>query len=518
MEKKVKGKGGQLGVRTRMAPSPTGELHIGGLRTLLFNYAFAKHNRGKFVLRIEDTDRERLIPGVLEKILTVIKQYGLSWDEGPEVRGPYGPYVQSQRLEFYQKYTQQLIKKGKAYWCFCSHERLAKMRQEQKEQGRVPKYDRKCLKLSRNEIERKVKADEPRVARLKIPDRQKVSFEDQVMGKVEVISDDLDDQVLLKSDGYPTYHLAVVVDDHLMKISHVIRGVEWISSTPKHVLLYDALGWSMPIYAHLPVFLDKEHRGKMSKRWGATSAQSFLDRGYLAEAVLNYLMLLGWAPADNQELFTLEEFVKKFTLDGINRANPAFDIKKLDWFNKEYLKRLSDEELGRRLGEYLWSRHSDLVLESKSKANETKSNWILKPVGNGKEAKTRLLIRIAPLVKERLTTLGEFEELAGFFFKRPSVPKAGWKADSLAHLKTADEVLKEVKGDDWKLEKLNTTLMGVVEKKGFKTGGFFMSLRLAICGKQVTPPLTESVIILGKEETVKRLNQAIKSNAVPERK
>src|SRR3990172_924239 len=304
-------------VRTRMAPSPTGEYHIGHIRTLLYNYAFAKKEKGDFILRIEDTDRERYVEGASERILDVIESYGLGWDEGPRVGGPHEPYFQSQIL----------LDRGAAYYCFCTQERLEKMREEQKAQGVVStKYDRLCLKLDESEIGRNLKEKLPHVIRMKVPDNKEVAFNDLVDGDISFPSYDIDDQVLIKSDGFPTYHFAVVVDDHLMEISHVMRGNDWISSTPKHVLLYQAFGWGMPYFAHIPNLKEMGAGRKLSKRFGAVAAQEFLNEGYLPEAVLNFLMFLGWNPGTEKEFYNLEEFIIDFSIDKIHKTDlVAFD-------------------------------------------------------------------------------------------------------------------------------------------------------------------------------------------------
>ncbi|KKQ64443.1 MAG: Glutamate-tRNA ligase [Candidatus Shapirobacteria bacterium GW2011_GWF1_38_23] len=332
-------------VRTRMAPSPTGELHIGGLRTLLYDYALARQNHGQFILRLEDTDQKRHVEGAESRIFQVIKDYGLSWDEGPDIGGPYGPYVQTKRLNIYQKYIKELLDQDLAYYCFCSEQRLTEMREVQKAAHKVPKYDRHCLKLSSKEIKQKIENGEKYVIRLKMPDNENIVFKDLIRGEIKFNTNELDDQVLIKSDGIPTYHFAVVVDDHLMKITHIFRGEEWISSTPKQILLYKYFKWEVPNFAHLTVLLDPSGHGKMSKRHGSTHARAFLDDGYLPEAMLNFLMLLGWNPGTDKELFTLDEFIKEFNLEHLHKKSPIFDRKKLDYFNGLYIRQKSDEEL-----------------------------------------------------------------------------------------------------------------------------------------------------------------------------
>jgi len=462
-----------------MAPSPTGEYHIGHIRTLLYNWAFAKKEGGDFIIRIEDTDRERYVEGAVDKILDVISDYGFSWDEGPRVDGPYGPYVQSERLDIYKKYAQILLEKDRAYYCFCSEERLAKMREEQKSKKVATKYDRHCLSLNEKEVEKKLRGGTPFVIRMKVPDNEVVRFKDLVFGEISVSSNDIDDQVLIKSDGFPTYHFAVVVDDHLMKITHVIRGNDWIPSTPKHVLLYQAFGWEMPYFAHLPNLKEMGASKKLSKRYGAVSAREFLDEGYLPEAVLNFLMFLGWNPGSDKEFYTLEEFIRDFSIDKIHKTDlVSFDRNKLLWMNSQYIQKLSDEEFAER---------------------------VLKFAPKG--IKKSFLQKIAPLVKSRIKTLSELKEIAGFFFAIPEVDKKMLGENWREHLQVAYKVISGLK--EWDLEKLNSSLMDEIAKNGFNVGKFFMDLRIAITGKKATPPINDSILILGKKETMLRLRRVL---------
>ena len=459
-----------------MAPSPTGEYHIGHIRTLLYNWAFAKKNKGKFIIRIEDTDRERYVQGAVKRILDVISEYGFTWDEGPRVGGPYSPYIQSQRLDIYQKYAKFLIEKKLAYYCFCSQERLIKMREEQTSKGISPtKYDRLCLKLKENEIEKKLKENTPFVIRLKVPADKTIKFKDLVLGDISVSSNDIDDQVLIKSDGYPTYHFAVVVDDHLMKISHVIRGNDWVSSTPKHILLYQAFKWKMPYFAHIPNLKEMGAAKKLSKRFGAVSAKEFLNEGYLPEAVLNFLMFLGWNPGTNKELYTLEEFVNDFSIEKIHKVDlVAFDRLKLAWMNGQYIKKLSDEEFARRVKPFAHSRASQ-----------------------------KKLVELAPLVKDRIKKLSEFRILTDFIFeeKEPIVVSKNY----LVHISNAIKYLDRLKS--WNKESIDKALLGTVSENQFNKSDFFMDLRGVIAGSKVTPPINESIKILGKNETLRRLKR-----------
>src|SRR3989344_1801847 len=467
-------------VRTRMAPSPTGEYHIGHIRTLLYNWAFAKKNKGDFIIRIENTDRERYVEGATDRILDVISDYGLSWDEGPRVGGPYGPYIQSERLDIYQEHAQILLKKKAAYYCFCSEERLAKMREEQKARGVVStKYDRLCIKLKKQEIEEKLVNKLPYVIRMKVPENKEVTFNDLITGKISISSNNIDDQVLIKSDGFPTYHFAVVVDDHLMKISHVMRGNDWIPSTPKHILLYEAFGWKMPYFAHIPNLKEMGAGKKLSKRFGAVSAREFLDEGYLAEALLNFLMFLGWNPGTDREFYSLEEFIRVFSIEKIHKTDlVAFDRDKLLWMNNQYIQKLTDEDFAQRSLKFA-------------------------PVGIDK----KLLIKLSPLVKSRIKKLSELRQLAGFFFEKPRVDKKMLGKNWVEHLQAAHNIIENL--DSWDLENLNDNLMKKIEKKGFKTGDFFMDLRIAIAGSKFTPPINDSIVILGKEETLKRINKIL---------
>ena len=465
-------------VRVRFAPSPTGIPHIGNTRTALFNWLFARQNGGRFIVRFEDTDRKRYRPEAEEKILEILEFLGLNWDEGPKVGGPYGPYFQSQRLELYRQTAEELVQKGAAYYCFCSPQRLENLRKEQKERGQIPRYDRHCLFLSKKEIEEKKRAGRY-VIRLKMPDNKVFSWQDLIQGEVRINSKEVDDQVLLKSDGFPTYHLAVVVDDHLMKISHVFRGVEWISSVPKHLALYEALGWDVPKMAHLPLILGPD-RTKLSKRYGAKSVLDYRDEGYLKEALINFMAYLGWSYKDNAQLLSLEELRRVFNLKSVQKQNAIFDIKKLDWFNGQYIRMKSNEELVK----------------------------LLKPFAP-KEASEEILAKIIPLIKERIVKLSDFQSLAGFFFKRPKLTPSLFKDKNYKnYLGKAIEALQSIKV--WNEPEITNALIALIEKNGWKTGDFFMALRIAITGSSFTPPINDSMAILGRKETLLRLKLAAK--------
>lgn len=469
-------------VRTRMAPSPTGEYHVGHISTLLKNYAFAKKHSGQFVLRIEDTDQERKVEGAVEKILSVIKAYGLDWDEGPEKCGPYAPYIQSERLAIYKEYAQSLLDSGAAYYCFCTKDRLEQLRADQMASKQKPRYDKHCRALTTEQVQEKLASACEYVIRLKVPDDQAVVFNDLVRGEISIHSSEVDDQVLLKSDGFPTYHLAVVVDDYLMKITHVLRGEEWISSTPKHILLYQAFGWQPPVYAHIPVFLNPDGKGKMSKRKGTVSAQSFLDAGYLPEALLNFFMILGWTPKDQREILTLEEYIEEFDPKDISPKSVVFDLQKLAWINGMYIRRLPLEELIVRLRPFLPKDFPENKLQT-----------------------------IVPLISERLTKLSEVEELTQFFYRDISVD-----SKLLLGKQTADQVktqlIKTVAVlealDNWQVEHLETSIRNLQEAEDWKKRDYFMLLRIASTGKTATPPLFETMEAIGKESVISRFKKA----------
>lgn len=472
-----------MNVRTRMAPSPTGEYHVGHLATLLKNYAFAKKHHGKFILRIEDTDQERKVEGAVEKIMTVIRGFGLDWDEGPDVGGPYGPYVQSERLPIYREYVEKLLEQGNAYYCFCSKERLDEVRTKQIAEKTPPMYDRHCRALSSAEVEEKLRTHPSFVIRLKVPDNETITFTDLIRGNISVESAIVDDQVLLKSDGYPTYHLGVVVDDYLMKITHIMRGEEWISSTPKHVLLYQAFGWEQPIYAHIPIFLNPDGKGKMSKRKGTVSAQSFLDQGFLPEALLNFFMILGWSPKDQREIITVEEYIQEFDPKDISAKSVVFDLKKLDWINGIYIRNLSLPELKQRLAPYIPQDFPQDKLDA-----------------------------TIPLISERLVKLSDFNYLTEFFYKDITVDQ------SVLLKKSSNEVVgqqleKTTKAlesiETWNHESIDTAIRDVQEKEQWKKSQFFMMLRVAVTGQEATPPLFETMEVIGKTLTLSRLKEAL---------
>jgi len=474
-------------VRTRMAPSPTGELHIGTLRTALYSWAYAKKNSGKFILRIEDTDQERLVEGATERIMKDLTDCGIDWNEGPVVGGPNGPYIQTERLDIYHKYIDKLLDEGKAYYCFCTKERLEEMRESQKKAGKVPKYDRRCLNLSKDEIKKRVDSGEKYVIRLKIPDDQVIIFDDAIRGEIKINSNDVDDQVLIKSNGIPTYHFAVVIDDHLMEITHIFRGEEWISSTPKQIVLYNYFGWEIPIFAHLTVLLDPSHSGKMSKRRGSVFVRQFLDEGYLPEALVNFLMLLGWNPGTDQEIFSLDEFVDKFSLDKLHKKAPVFDKKKLNYFNGVYIRKLSDNDLSDRLIPHFSKAFGEIDVEK--------------------------VKQLTPLIKERINTLGEATGLCEYVFSNVNYGKTlleGKNADRAMVVKMLSGAVEFFeKADFGDMKKMQSELLKMVDDNAWHRGAFFMALRVSIAGKAITPPIVETLHIIGKERTLERLKRAL---------
>ena len=473
----------QKPARTRIAPSPTGELHIGTLRTLLYDYALARQTNGQLIFRLEDTDQKRYVEGSEKRLMEVIKKYGLNWDEGPDIGGPFGPYVQTQRLDIYQKYIKQLLDKKLAYYCFCTQDRLDQLRATQKAAKQVPRYDQHCLHLSPEEIKQKLDQKIPYTIRMVIPKNETIVCDDLIRGRIKFNTNDVDDQVLIKSNGIPTYHFAVVVDDYLMKITHVFRGEEWLTSTPKHILLYRYFGWQPPIFAHLTVLLNADGKGKMSKRSGATHAQAFLDEGYLPEAVLNFLMLQGWNPGDDREFFSLEEFVKAFSLNRLHKKSPIFDPKKLNYFNGYYIRQKTDPELLKLIKPFI------------------------------PELDDQTLIQLIPLLRDRISTLKNAADLVKFISTdidySPDLftQKGIVLAEAKDFLTAAKNMLESQ--SDWSFNYLQTKLLDLVKDNNWHTGHFFMVFRIAICGSPFTLPIVEVLPILGKDKTIAKLNIAL---------
>jgi len=473
-------------VRVRFAPSPTGFLHIGGLRTALYNFLFARHHGGKFLLRVEDTDRSRFVEGAVEDFLHMLEWAGISIDEGPGKDGGYGPYYQSQRLESYKKYAEQLLNEGKAYRCFCSPERLDQMRKFQEKSKLPPKYDRLCMRLSQDEIQKNLDAKMPFTIRMRVPNQTTISFKDLIRGDVEFESANVDDQVLVKSDGYPTYHLANVVDDHLMKITHVIRGEEWVSSTPKHILLYQDFGWQMPQFAHLPLLLNSD-RSKLSKRQGDTEARAYPDKGYLKEAVVNFIALLGWNPGDEREIFTMDELIKEFSIERIHKAGAIFNLEKLNWINTQHIRRKSDEEIYEIL-----------------KPDIDKAGYAHFPA--------EYFLRAIHLMKERVNFIPEVLTFSSYFFKDPDVfdkdgVKKRWTPEAKGRLEELARRLEEV--TDFAHDGIEKIFRDYAEELKIKASDLIHPVRLAISGMTLGPGLFDLMAVLGKDTVVKRIQYAV---------
>ncbi|NWF87895.1 MAG: glutamate--tRNA ligase [Ignavibacteriaceae bacterium] len=475
--------------RVRFAPSPTGYLHVGGLRTALYNYLFAKHNHGKFILRIEDTDRNRYVEGAIEKLIEALKWAGLEYDEGPDVGGDFGPYLQSKRLNIYKQHADELILEGNAYYCFCTSERLTALREEQ-EKLKLPqaKYDKHCLHLSEEEIKKSLSKNTPYVVRLNVKPNQKIVFNDIVRGTIEFDSNNIDDQILIKSDGYPTYHLANVVDDHLMKITHVIRGEEWLSSTPKHVLLYDAFSWEQPFFAHLPLLLNPD-RSKLSKRQGDVAVEDYRDKGYLKEALVNFVALLGWNAGDDREFYYLNELVETFSLDRVNKAGAVFDTVKLNSLNAEHLRKKSNNEILGML--------KDEIQKSQYKNQEYSDEFLL---------------LIIEAMKERVSFVSEFVITCPYFYEAPKdyeqkAIEKNWKSETPNQLMKFINKLRDI--DTPSKSDYELVLANIAEELGIGKGKLIHPLRLATSGQSTGPGIFDLLYILGKEEIIKRVNTAI---------
>ncbi len=471
-------------VRTRFAPSPTGFMHLGGLRTALYAYLYAKSNGGDFILRIEDTDQQRFVEGAIDVIYNSLKESGLYYDEGPDIGGNYGPYVQSERKEIYAEYAKKLIDLGGAYYCFCSKERLESLTDANGNR----KYDKHCLHLPKEEVERRIAAGEPYVIRQNIPTEGTSSYEDLIYGTIKVDYDELEDNILIKSDGMPTYNFANVIDDHLMGITHVIRGTEYLSSTPKYNLMYDAFGWERPVYIHLPTIM-KDATRKLSKRYGDANFDDFVNKGYLKEAIINYVALLGWAPKDNVEKMTLAEMVKKFSLDGISKSPSIFDEVKLRWLNGEYIRALGEDEF----------YEAALPFLKKSKVN---GKYDLRKIAKLLHGRTEVLGEIP----EKIDWLAEIEPYDLALYENKKNKTNAEVAKSLL-----PEIKKYLEGiDDFSNDNLYQTLSEKAGEAGIKSGALFWVMRIAITGQSVTPGgATEMASLLGKEETLRRIDFSI---------
>lgn len=479
-------------VRTRYAPSPTGFMHVGNLRTALYEYLIAKSQGGAFVLRIEDTDRERFVEGAVDVIYNTLKLAGLNHDEGPDIGGDYGPYVQSERRDMYLPYAEKLIESGHAYRCFCSKERLEKLAEDSEFGG----YDRHCRDLSREEIDAKLKEGLPYVIRQKMPIEGKTTFTDAVFGEITVDNSELQDQILIKTDGYPTYNFANVIDDHTMGITHVVRGSEYLSSTPKYNLLYDAFGWEIPTYVHLPLIMGKNEDGsvsKLSKRHGSTGFEDLIADGYLPEAIINYIALLGWCPKDNREIFTLKELEQAFFIEGISKSPAVFDYDKLLWFNAEYIKAMSEEEFTERAMPYYREVFGDRDMPFE---------------------------KFAGILQKRLEKFTDIPEKLRFFSELPEYDKEIFvNKKSKSNLENAPVNLKEAYDrlkalPDWNADAIHDCLINMAVEKELKNGTVMWPVRIAAAGQTVTAGgAIEILDILGREEALRRLELGIEKLA-----
>jgi glutamyl-tRNA synthetase len=457
-------------VRTRIAPSPTGEdLHIGSVYMALINHVFAAKNKGQFIIRIEDTDRERFVDGAEERMLKSLAWVGIPYAEGPDKGGQYGPYRQSERLVTYQKHAHELVEKGDAYYCFCTPERLAQMRNTQQQKGQPPMYDGLCKLLDRQVAANRI-SSEKYVIRLNVPDKGETSFDDEVRGRVIFENKLIDDQILLKSDGFPTYHLAVVIDDHLMNISHVIRGEEWISSTPKHILLYLSFGWELPTYAHLPLLRNPD-KSKLSKRRNPVWASWYREQGFLPEAVLNYLGTLTWGSTKGDELFTLKDMIRDFSLDKIKTTAPVFDLTKLTWMNGEYIRKSQNSKIKSRINELF-----------------------------NKKYPSELVDQLIPLAKERMKKLSEFEHYIKPFLKFSKTTLNDEQKIWVSQILAAIEITA-----NWDTQNLHKKTKDLINGKKWNQKDVLMALRLSVTSERVGLPLFETMEILGKNEVIKRI-------------
>lgn len=485
-----------LAMRTRFAPSPTGYLHIGGLRTALFSYLLAKKNGGTFFLRIEDTDRERHVEDATKHLTKMLAWAGIPPEEGVLIendhivqKGKYGPYIQSERLPIYQKYASQLIEEGHAYRCFCTKERLDVMRKSQEERHLPPMYDRECVSIPKEEAAERAK-NEPHVVRMRVPRGEKIEFRDLIRGKVEFASNTLDDQVLLKSDGFPTYHLAHVVDDHLMETTHVVRGEEWLPSLPKHLLLFRMFGWQAPEYAHVPLLMNPGG-GKLSKRQGDVSVESFIEKGYLKEAILNFIALLGWNPGTTQDLFSLPELIETFSIERVQKSGAIFDTTKLDWLQGQWMRKMPLEEFAERIRPIVGAKFKEAMSDGR-------------------------FTEKAQLIQERITFFPESPEMMGYFYEEPTVTvellaseKQKVKKEDLPKvLELLTNTLSAIAEKDWSHEGIMHALEPVIATSGFKKGQILWPLRAALTGREYSPGAYEVAAMLGKELTKERLTKA----------
>ncbi|MBO4988359.1 MAG: glutamate--tRNA ligase [Lachnospiraceae bacterium] len=476
-------------IRTRFAPSPTGRMHVGNLRSALYEFLIAKHADGDFMLRIEDTDQERYVEGAVDIIYNTMAKTGLIHDEGPDKDGGFGPYVQSERMQtgIYMKYAKELVEKGEAYYCFCDKERLSSLKSEVVEGKEISVYDKHCLSLSKEEVEANLAAGKPFVIRQNIPNEGKTTFHDELYGDITVDNSELDDMILIKSDGYPTYNFANVVDDHTMNITHVVRGNEYLSSSPKYQRLYDAFGWESPVYIHLPLITDENHK-KLSKRSGHSSFEDLLEQGFLTEAIVNFIALLGWSPEDNNEIFTLDELIRDFDYKRISKSPAVFDYTKLKWMNGEYIKKMD------------FDAYYEMALP-----------YIEKAVKRDIDKK-----KLAEICKTRIEVFPDIVELLDFLEELPEYDIEMYTHKKMkTNAETSLEVLKELlpvleAQDDYSNDALYQLLIEQVEKMGVKNGYVLWPVRTAVSGKQMTPAgATEIMELLGKEESIIRIKKGI---------
>ena len=516
-------------IRVRFAPSPTGYLHVGGLRTALYNYLFAKKNGGDFILRIEDTDQKRKVKNGVTALLITLNNF-MNWDEGPiwdgdsrsdgtidldqdiKSKGDFGSYIQSQRLDIYKKYVEKLLKDGKAYYCFCTEERLKEMREKQIKKKEAPMYDRSCLNLSAEEVKDNLDKKIPYVIRLRVPENEVIEFKDLIRGKVSFDSNNIDDQVLLKADGFPTYHLANVVDDHLMGITHVIRGEEWLPSTPKHILLYRAFDWKEPSFAHIPLLLNPD-KTKLSKRQGDVAVEDYIQKGYLKEAIINFVALLGWNPGEGstQEIFSIDELIDKFELKKVHKAGAIFDIKKLDWLNAQYIKKMSVEEIFEKYGDDIKKKPLYAEIEEFSKEHNFNEDEFLK--------------KIITVEHDRLSKISDIGDEVKFLFRKTikyNKELLRWKNMDDKELKKSLEIslncISQIKEEKFNFNEPNILSSAIdsnllvlgIKKQNMKPGELYWPLRVALTGEKKSPPPGEVAWVLGKKESLKRIVKALK--------
>ncbi len=484
-------------VRVRLGPSPTGDVHIGSIWIAHFNWIFARQQKGDFILRLEDTDQKRLVPGSIEKIYEALDWYGLTPSEGPRQGGEHGPYVQSERLPLYRQYAEQLLEQGSAYYCFCSAERLEQLRSDQQAAKLPPRYDKKCASGSLTEAQERIARGEKPVIRINMPATGQVSFTDLIRGQVTFAYDQIDDSVILKSDGFPTYHLAVVVDDHLMEISHVFRAEEWLPSTPKHLFLYERLGWVPPQFAHFPQILGADKK-KLSKRQGATSALAFRDQGYLPEAMRNFLALMGWHPKGDKEILTAEDIIQQFRLEEVNPSGAIFDQTKLDWMNGAYIRQMPLPELRHRL-----------------------EPWWHLPADEGQDKGWQH--QVIQIVRDRMKTLADIDELTSFFFASkwneavkdfdPAllIPKKGTQADVQLALTWSNEALRNFSGA-WEAPMLKEAIISAIAQENYTNAQILWPLRVTLSLRGASPDVFDLLATLGREESERRIQHLLEKN------